>query len=509
MPGMISLTTLLKLLTSNFKVLLFMTGISLSSWGCQGVPTPASMPVLGPISGPVTVSVDWETIVRAHPLQRTQQVSLLPATLFVGTPTTLFVGTPTTLFVGTPTTIALKSPTSFALPPKTRPLIFKQEKTTKIADKIRVASGVPLSFRTQKQRLWEAEIGSNRLVALREAETVGVAQTTYIQDGLLEWLQEQRRVLLEAQEATPNANQSQKIATLTAQITTIEQVQMQVPGIDLAIAVLEKQRESLPSVATLGVSFTDEVARLTKDITPETVREKENLRSVVQGIIKQPGSYSEQARLEACVRVYKTYREGLTAQLEVIRQDVEREQTQMLARRKAESNQKATERWQALQQMAPPGLTKKENPVLFINSASLQPEPLAKMGQMARFDAEKKRILSTSPVITMVPHPSRLANLGNQSDVLIKSTNESKKQLQIFIEQDCVIRLQEVAKERGMIVHLRKSSIGITKNKEKSVSDNVSHNASDRVSDKTSDFVRWMWAYQSSGAYQANTGARE
>jgi hypothetical protein len=493
MPGMISPTTLLKLLTNSLKTFLLILSISLNLCGCRGVPVPAPISA----SKPVVVSVNWDALVRAHPLQCVRQASFVPVMGLVNAP-------------------ALRPSASFALGqmPHTSSQMphteIKQEKpvtSAKLATKNsgQVSNIVPPSpsFRTQKQRLWEAEIGSNRLVALREAEAIRPVQAEYTQDGLLEMLQERRRVLLEAKGEAEDKAFTARVATLTTQIATIEQVQTQMPGIDLAIAVLEKQRESLPNIATLGGTFADEVARLTAQVKPETMHKKENLRRVIQEIIKQPGAYSEQARLEACVRVYKIYREGLTAQLETIRREVEREQQEIQARQKVESDRRAMARWQAQQQMAPPGLRNA------VSNASLRSEPLGKMREMAQFDAEKKRLnrsndnsrdnsrrpshLPTTPQIFSPIVPSNQPNLLPFSNP-ISYQQEKQQQLQSFIEQDSERRLQEVAKEHGMVVRIEKKAIQ-TKNIKKE-------------DDKTADFLKWMWAYQTNIG-QANTGVRE
>jgi hypothetical protein len=490
MPVMISPTTLLKLLINSLKTFLLIVSISIHLWGCQGVSTPAPMPTSISAPKPVVVSVNWDALVRAHPLQHVRQAS--------------FSSVPVMGLVNAP---ALKPSASFALGqmPYTQIKQAKPITSAKLATKNsgQVSNAVPPSFRTQKQRLWEAEIGSNRLVALREAEATRPIQTEYTQDGLLEMLQERRRVLLEAKGEAEDKAFTAQVTTLTTQIATIEQVQTQMPGIDLAIAVLEKQRESLPNIATLGGTFADEVARLTAQVKPETMHKKENLRRVIQEIIKQPGAYSEQARLEACVRVYKIYREGLTAQLETIRREVEREQQEIQARQKVESDRRAMARWQAQQQMAPPGLRNA------VSNASLRSEPLGKMREMAQFDAEKKRLnrsndnsrdnsrrpshLPTTPQIFSPIVPSNQPNLLPFSNP-ISYQQEKQQQLQSFIEQDSERRLQEVAKERGMVVRIEKKSI-----QKKNIK---------KEDDKTADFLKWMWAYQTNIG-QANTGVRE
>jgi hypothetical protein len=513
MPEVISPTTFLRLSTSNLKRIVlypFFTCLPLFLAGCMNTNTSLATSVVvakkvskvSNVSNVFSVSIDWERIVQAHPLQaqlRQMEAGLRQGKVVAG-------GAEYTL-----ARLPLAPMGVFTLPPLQRTALKNAVMTDQPLAPKWVAEGgsnSSLVFRRQKQRLWEAEIQNSSLLALRQAELQIAAGSGATREsledtgGLLAYLQERRQVLDQTLLENPSLSESAIREQLIAQIVVVEQTQEQIPGIDLAIAVLERQRESLPN---RGILLAEEVAGLTEQVKPDSVRSKDDLHRMMRQITtlsgmsglsgKSPLNYSEQARLEVGATVYRSYRKLLEAQVQTVREAVQREQEGARQRQKEESAKQVEAQLKALQAKTPPGLNLSglNLSTNIVSAVEQRTQEMASTGksllnlnnsEIDIYNQEKKRFnqieknkmiarmpIESAPVTqkNVVPVQSQLDPALNLSPIV---------SLRAFIEQDCQKRMQEVAREREMIIYIKKNNQDIS------------------YTDKTSDFLRWMWGYR-------------
>jgi hypothetical protein len=462
-----------------------LSGICMGLLGCQNKNTvqETSAPILSArlvFVDTRPVFVDMEALVRAHPLQQRQVPTPTLAPLGQSVP----LGHPPNMVLATNKAFALE-PTRIVSPQSTPKSKFAKPVNKLVPTKnvpiIEDARSVTLRFGQQKQRLWDAELQSDRLVALQEADTKIALQPRYADEGLLESLEARYRALKEIGNSELLSDQ-QSVMRLSAQIAIIEQVNTQIPGVDLAIAVLEKQLEELPS---RGISNNEEMARLKAQVERkaerkiEEVYDKDSLRRVVNALSSTPGSYTDNVRLEMSIAVYRAYRQRLDGQVEQIRDDATQWQLAQSARQRAEGEKSVQDRLRVKAQMAPPGLSSMLPSIVSLKENANR--------EIARFNAEKKRLGRVSPILNSKEGTIVVVKkVENVQQLMLKSEKEMllqrKKQqdaLQQFIRQDCAVRLQEIAKSRGIIVYT-----------DKKVKNTVSY------LDRTPDFLRWMWEYQ-------------
>ena len=467
--------------------------------GCQQFSPPAARPK-------IEVLVNWDALVRSHPLQKQFIGSISPVKLISQGAQPKGDYSVPDLALSPDALFTLSAP---VLTPKKTSVTILKASSPSATDSEKQDEK---RFASLKQRLWEAELQSNRLVALSEEERTLALKTGdatgYKEDGLLEYLQESYRLLSDEYNKATDERKTlldPQITKVASQIKTVEKVQMQLPAVDLAISILEKQLESLPR---RGVFPVEEVDRLTLLAQPAMVKNEEQLQDAIGIAATKAGEFSDQARFEVGAQVYRSYRRVLEEQLQGIRQEAQAWQLEEVARQRATSEKKIKERLLALQQTTPPGLVPDAKNVAKNVAKTVAKTMLKKQNggseaqqeknQLARFYAEKKRLdqqsvsgsdsISVSQKASLSLSSKTSTISGGIFGVLQAEEKEQERErqlLQAFIEQDCVMHLNEVARVRGYTIHLKYGT------------DHLKHGAEiGMYPDKTQDFIHWMWGYQ-------------